>query len=41
MNVQLLRDKAAPPGDEVLKNPLYLALVDEIRRVAEFRKKAK
>jgi len=28
MNVQLLRDKAVPPGDDVLKNPLYLSLVE-------------
>ncbi len=28
METQLLRDKATPPGDDVLKNPLYLALTE-------------
>ena len=31
METQLLRDKAVPPGDEVLQNPLYLALTDSLQ----------
>ncbi len=28
METQLLREKNLPPGDDVLKNPLYLSLVE-------------
>lgn len=28
MKKQLLRDKATPPGDDVLKNPIYLSVVE-------------
>ncbi len=31
MEKQLLQDKSMPPGDEVLKNPLYLSLVEDLR----------
>ncbi len=31
MDVQLLRDKEMPPGDDVLKNPLYLALMEGLQ----------
>ena len=31
METQLLRDKAVPPGDEVLQNPLYIELTEGLQ----------
>lgn len=31
METQLLRDKLLPPGDDVLKNPLYLSLTEGLQ----------
>lgn len=31
METQLLRDKAVPPGDDVLQNPLYTALTEGLQ----------
>jgi hypothetical protein len=31
MEKQLLRDKSTPPGDDILKNPLYLSLTEGLQ----------